>query len=123
MCNHFGRQSEQARAAFTTFSQLNYEYRSYVRQNQEFYEEGLATATAPKLFHSYIRRRRECPSVSPLRLLDGEVVSEAAGMSKLLGESFASVFVNDYNYGEVGHQLCDGNMRDIVFNQLDVEDA
>ena len=61
--------------------------------------------------------------MSPLRLPNGEVVSKAAGMSKLLRESFASVFVNDYNYGEIGHQQSDGNLRNIVFNHLDVEDA
>ena len=38
-----------------------------------------------------------------------------------MGESFASVFVNDFNYEEVGHQRCDGNLRDIVFNHLGLE--
>ena len=59
--------------------------------------------------------------MDPFKLPDGEVASEAAGMSKLSGKIFYTVLVNDYNYGEVGHQRCDGNLREIVFDHLDVE--
>ena len=52
--------------------------------------------SAPKLFYSYVRRRKKCcPSVGPLRSSYGKVVSNVADMIELLAYAFSAVFVED----------------------------
>ena len=49
--------------------------------------------SAPKLFHSYIRRRKKgCPSIGLLRSEYGRVVTDASDMNELLADAFSAVF-------------------------------
>ena len=74
----FGRNHKFSAAAFA-----DYHYRDFVRGNQCHYEISIVKLySAPKLFHSYIRKMKKCcPSVGPLKLRFGEVVSSATEMN------------------------------------------
>ena len=70
---------------------------------------------APKIFHSYLRERKNgCPSVGPLKLADGRVVHDSAGMSEEFGRAFSSVFLLTDPSSPEPFQTCDGGMEDIV---------
>ena len=75
-----GRNHGQTLDALNSFNVVNYQYRNYVIERQCHYESSIVgrLASARKLFHSYIRRRKiGCSSVGPLRAGNGEVVSTA----------------------------------------------
>lgn len=46
----------------------------------------------PKLFYSYINRKKSCSSIGPLRKPSGELTSDPADMANLLQDQFVSVF-------------------------------
>ena len=67
-----------------------------MRYNWCLYEGSLVERleSAPKLSHSYGRRRKKgCLSVGPLKSNCGMVVSNASDMNELLTEAFYAVFV------------------------------
>ena len=69
-------------------------------------------SVAPKLFHRYIRSRKKgCPSVGPLRTVDGELVSDAESMSNIFVQAFSSVFVADPPVNPHVHQTHNGTMN------------
>ena len=73
----FGRNHELAAVAFDAFYQVNYRYRNFVRNKQYIYECSMVErlVAAPKLFLSYVRRKKKgCPSVGPLKSSYGRVV-------------------------------------------------
>ena len=69
---------------------MNYSHRNFARNNQFLYESSIVgrLVSAPKLFHSYIRRKRGCPFIGPLRSEFRRVVSDASDMSELLADAF-----------------------------------
>ena len=81
----YGRHHDLASVALDAFNQVNYKYRYFVRSNQCLYESSIVgkLMSAPKLFHSYIRRKKGCPSIGPLKTEYGRVVSDACDMSEL----------------------------------------
>lgn len=92
-----GRQHEEVLESLWIFSRLSFEYRNFSRLSQCQYEQELENnfSVAPKMVHSYIRRRKKgCPSVGPLKLPSGEVVAGQRDMSQLFVNSFSSVFVD-----------------------------
>ena len=76
----YGRHHGLASVALDAFIQVNYRYKNFVRNNQCLYEGSIIGkfVSAPKLFHSYITRRKKgCPSIGPLR-------SEYGGLCPML---------------------------------------
>ena len=69
-----------------------------MRNNQCIYEGSLVirSASASKLFHSYVRRRKNgCLSVGSYKSRYGRIVFNATNMSELLVNAFSAVFVED----------------------------
>ena len=58
----FGRNNDLTAVSLNVLNQMNYKYRNFVRNNQCLYEgsvgEGLGSS--PKLFYSYVRRKKGC---------------------------------------------------------------
>ena len=118
-----GRNYEQANRAMNSFNVVNYQYQNYERNRQCQYERLMVDrlASAPKLFHSYITRRKKgCPSVGPLRTGDGEVKSTASEMCKLLAKSFSAVFVTETLQN---HQRFGGTLEDVLLSPVAVAGA
>ena len=116
-----GRNHEQATGALNSFNVINYQYRNYVRNRQCQYESSMVDrlASAPKLFHSYIRRRKKgCPSVGPLRTGNGEVKSTASEMRKLLVNYFSAVFVTETPQNSQNHQRFGGMLEDVLLSPV-----
>lgn len=93
---NYGRNSDEAAAAFGLFNESNHAYRSYAKHRQSCYEVKLANLIpeAPKLFHAYLReRKRGCPSVGPLRRADSTLTHDSAEMSERFADAFSSVYV------------------------------
>ena len=65
----FGRNHDLAAVALNSFNQVKHRYRNFVRNNQCIYEGYLVKrlASAPNLLHLYVRKRKGCPSVGPLK--------------------------------------------------------
>ena len=113
--NH-GRGSEEAENALHQYLRLNQEYRSFARLRQSDYEEKLAVrlATAPKLFHSYLRERKVgCPAVGPLKTSDGTTVHDYSQMSNVFATAFSAVFVPDTTVDPHPYEVCNGHTEDI----------
>lgn len=64
-----GRNHGLAAAALAVFNIVNFGYRNFVKSKQCRYESSIVKrlATASMLFHSYVRKRKVCPSVGHLR--------------------------------------------------------
>ena len=91
-----GRNQFVSLEALNNFNQVNFQYRNFIKGNHWQYESSMIEklGSAPKLFQSYIRKRKkDCPSVGPLRLEGGEVVADALQMSEHFVDSFSSVSV------------------------------
>ena len=68
VCKRHGRDHFLSLEALNSFHQVNFQYRNFVKGNHSQYEHGMIEklGSAPKLFHSYIRKRKKgCPSVAP----------------------------------------------------------
>ena len=115
--NIYGRHSEEAGETLSQYLRLNRIYRSFARSQQAHYEQKLATklATAPKLFHSYLRERKVgCPAVGPLRSPDGTMVHDNLEMSNKFVTAFSAVFVAGEPTEPHPHEVFDGRMDNIV---------
>ena len=77
-------------AALDAFKGVNYRYRNIARNNQCHYKSSLVEklVSAPKLFHSYIRKRKGCPTVGPLKSEHGRIMSNSSDMSESLAHPF-----------------------------------
>jgi len=119
----FGRRDGRTAAAMTVFTDFNFRYRNYALLSRSRYEADLAdrAVDTPKLFHSYIRRKKVgCLSVGPLRLPSGQVVSDPFEMGELFASSFASVFVNLDPADPAPFQRFEGRMDDFIISYSDV---
>ena len=71
-------------------------------------------ATAPKLFHSYLRERKVgCPAVGPLKTSDGTTVHDYSQMSNVFATAFSAVFVPDTTVDPHPYEVFNGHMEDI----------
>ena len=94
-----------------------------MRNKQCIYESSMveSLASAPKLFHSYVRRRKKgCPSVGPLKSSYGRVVSNAADMSELLANAFSAVFVEGAPPVAAQHQSFAGVLDEVFVSPENV---
>ena len=106
----YGRNHEASINALARYNALNYEFRNYGRRRQWQYEFDLAERLSdnPKLFHSYVRRRKKGkPIVGPLKV-DGQVTADAAAMAEVLGECFSSIYNDSTPQGLANHQQATG---------------
>ena len=92
----YGRRDQRSVDALGRFLDINYQLRNYVNFQRADYEMHLVERLpdCPKLFHSYIRKKKKgCLSVGPLRLDDGELMDNPEGMSEVFADAFSSVYV------------------------------
>ena len=76
----------------------------------------------PKLFHSYVRRRKKgCQSVGPLKSSYGRVVSNAADMRELLANAFSAVFVENAHPVAAQHQSFAGVLDEVFVSPESVK--
>lgn len=102
---------------------MNVQYRNYSKNSHSQYEQHLMErfVESPKLFHSYIRRKKKGQlSVGPLRLDCERLVDDPRDMSESFVEAFASVFDavppdNPFR-GRIHHDI----MPDIVVRRAEV---
>ena len=57
----YGRDHFLSLDALNNFHQVNFQYRDFIKSNQWQYEHSMIEklGSAPKLFHSYIRKRKK----------------------------------------------------------------
>ena len=113
-----GRRHEDVLAALDSYLSLNNEYRSYTRDKQCDYEMFIVSSltTAPKLFHSYIRRKKKGrPPVGPLSMPHG-VISDEGEMSEVFVDYFSSIFVQSDPMYPADHQVFDGVMEPLIIS-------
>ena len=77
--------------------------------------------SASKLFHSYVRRKKGCPSVSSLKSSDGRDVSNASDMSELLADAFSAAFVEGAPLITAQHQNFTGVLDEVCVSPENVE--
>jgi len=97
-----------------------------VRNSRAQYEQRLIDEYSenPKLFHSYIRKKKKGKlSVGPLKYRDGRVVCESGEMANLLVEAFAEVFVTDDPVSPVPSQVYEGRMGDVLVSVSKVKEV
>ena len=108
----FGRRHSEVIIAWERYSCLNREYRGYSINKQWEHEENLVQnlSRVPKLFHSYIRRKKKGrPPVGPLKR-NFAILTDPAEMSEVFAEYFASVFRIDGPGTVEEHQRSDAEM-------------
>ena len=89
-----GRRHQLTCDAWVEYSIVNSEFRSFSIRSQAEYELKIVNALGenPKLFHSYLRRKKKgAPPIGPLKQ-NGCVISGPLEMSKVLVQYFGSVF-------------------------------
>ena len=114
-----GRRSLEALEALQLFQAANHEYRNFAVSSQIAYERSLADQLycAPRLFHSYIRRKKVGqPQVGPIRLPSGDLVSDCVGMAEALAGAFAGVYARNPNLVPAQHRIFDGTMSELTFS-------
>ena len=72
--------------------------------------------SASKFFHSYIRRKKDCPSIGPLRSEYGRVVSDASDMNELPADAFSAVFVESAPPVPAQHQRFAGVLDEVYLS-------
>ena len=106
-----GRHSVEACSSYANFAGINQQCRTYAVRAQAKYEEDLILRSQeqPKLFHSYIRKKKVGrPSVGPLKLSSGKLSDDPAHMSEVFAESFASVYTRSVPANPHQHQKSNG---------------
>ena len=87
-----GRSHADVVEAWDQYSFINREYRTYSLEKQKDYEENLVKnlKLCPKLFHSYIRRKKKgVVPVGPLRV-GSRLISDVPSMCEILADEFCS---------------------------------
>ena len=110
--HRLGRRHVETLAALDRYLSLNKEYRSFSKDKQCSYERNIVCSLGsnPKLFHSYIRRKKKGrPPVGPLTTPYGTVSGDRE-MSEVFVEYFASIFVGTDPVSPADHQVFDGHM-------------
>lgn len=118
----FGRNSYHALTNLSLFQQANIALRSSVLSAQRKYEENLISSRSsrPKLFHSYIRRKKQGrPKAGPL-LINNVLTDDHMAMANIFADSFASVFSDQPLHNPFPHQTSDALIETIEFTISDV---
>ena len=113
-----GRRHMEVLAALGSYLALNRNYHSYMKNEQCNYERHLASliGPSPKLFHSYIRRKKKGrPPVGPITMPYG-AVSDDLEMSELFADYFSSVFNGTDPVSPCTHQVFDGTMDPLTIS-------
>lgn len=118
-----GRHGEQAIASLEIFQGINHRFRHYCLNSRALYESSLMNryGEAPKLFHSYIRKKKVgCLSVGPLRLPGESLLVTPVEMANVLVSTFSSVFVERVPVAPAPYQTCNSHMDDFVIEPNEV---
>lgn len=92
-------------------SRVNFQYRDFVKAVSASMRTLVGRlATAPKLFHPYIRKTKDCLCVGPMKSNIGVIVCGASEMSALFVDAFSAVFVP----GVAEHQVCIGVLDNVL---------
>jgi len=119
----YGRNDARAGYALNAFQILNGDYRNYAVTSRARYEEELIyKADSRKLFHAYIRNKKiGRPKVGPLRLPDGQLVSDQQTMCNVFAASFSSVFVAAHPVDPGPFQEFEGQLSRVRFTRDSVQ--
>ena len=112
-----GRSASITLDAYTTFSNVNRQYRSFAVRAQADYEMKLIARAKqnPKLLHSHIRNKKVGRlSVGPLRLGSGQLSEDPVAMAECFAESFAAVYSHSSPDNPAPHQHHDKLIGDIT---------
>ena len=119
-----GRRSLSSRTSLTKFLEINKEYRTFALRSQVAYERSLLTRMKenPKLFHSYIRHKKQFrSSVGPLRLPSGNLSDDPVEMAECFSSSFASVYNKAVLTNPAKHQTFQTDIDQMHVSISDVE--
>ena len=117
-----GRHSVQAVVALSLFHNANARLHDDVTRQRAEKERGLALdlTSKPKLFHKYIRSRRQGrPGVGPL-IFNGQLTDDPACMAELLCTAFGSVFTAQLPPDTYPHRLVEGHLSSLEILYTDV---
>ena len=117
MRSQLGRNHPDVLEIYEGYAALNVQYRNYARNWQRDYECKMARSLRenPKLFHSYVQRRKQGkPSVGPLKV-DGVVISNSERIAEVLADHFSEI------YGSPGSANVTVNaVHEVSMNQIDI---
>ena len=111
-----GRHGEPTLAALVQFNYINYQFQNFVKSSRAQYEQRLINghSGAPKLFHSYIRKKKKGQmAVGLLKIPTSRITDSLEDMAKSL-DTFASVFVGEGPVNAATNQTYGGTMPDIM---------
>ena len=112
-----GRANPATMNAWEDFISVNSEIKTFAVNSQRNYEclLGDQLKSSPRLFHSYIKRRKvNRPSIGPLKLPNGEMTDNPSIMADYLVNSFVSVFnLGDY-ISVYQNQMCENDISRLV---------
>ena len=106
-----GRNHATSLEIFNQFQSVNYRLRNFSRLKQLNHERSLVAElnNAPKLFHGYIRRKKEGKApVGPLKILSGELVTCPYAIGEVLADKFGEVQSSDDVSLVLNHQAFEG---------------
>ena len=119
-----GRTAPGTKLALQDFFLVNRKTKQFARESQVKYERKITNelVSNPKLFHSYLRRKKVgCPSVGPLKLDDGSLSDDPLVMADKFALAFAEVFdVSIVNHSPAPHQTSICHMPPINLQLQDV---
>ena len=122
-----GRNHPDTLLAWDRFVAINETLLRFSIQSQESYEAEITAQISvnPKLFHSYLKHRKEGrPKIGPIRLRSTyELTDDPYSMAQCFVDSFAQVFNTDSLNSRLPHQSCSSIMVDITITPAHVISA
>ena len=121
--SELGRNHVDVVGAYETYRQANIRYKNYALNRQCAHEKKLVSllSVAPKAFHSYLRERKKgCPSVGPLKDVNGALIASQDAMCDAFAEAFVSVYIEDDPSSPATHQTVLGEMENLVIDSSSV---
>ena len=120
--NDMGRSHALTTRAWEAYSVVNQDYRNYTVNRQKEHELELVRKIGemPKLFHSYLRRKKKGnPPIGPLKQGDS-LISNAVEMSDVFLDCFIGVFNPRVPSNASPHQHCNVSMDNLSISLGDV---
>ena len=108
-----GRNHTSTVQALSSFNQINFRIKNFSRLRRVEHERELAARleSDPKLFHSYIRRKKQGRApVGPLRNSGDDLIAEPIGICEVLANTFSKAFVDTVPAVVSNHQTTVGTL-------------
>ena len=122
----YGRRDDRTAQAFTDFKVISERCRNFGLHSRCAYEARLIAQIKinPKLFHSYIWHKKVgCPSVGPLKLASGRLISEPYMLCEEFASVFSSIFVSEDPIDPAPNQSSELQMTNITISMDRVAEA